>query len=483
MKNLNLLMFIILGLAFTLTSCGDDNDPAPTSNVTPTVFQQATDLQDNPAIRISDFGAGVGTRTFDKDTVYILSGFVFVNEGQTLTIEPGTVIKGEPGSGVAASALIVAKGATIIANGTAAAPIIMTAFADDVDVVDGSDNVTATSRGLWGGLIVLGDAPINHANSETNIEGIPTTETRALYGGSNVAHNGGSLKYISLRHGATNIGAGNEINGLTMGGVGNATIFSYIETFAFDDDGFEWFGGTANSDHLASIYNQDDSFDWDFGWRGENQFWVSYQEPGFTGSDRGFESDGAHSGNLTAAVFSKPQIYNATVIGQGNTGNNDNCLFFTEGSGVLLHNSIVMNFARGINLTEDGAEGNTSRNRLTSGDAVFKNNIFFNIGANATTIAYVASPDGGTTAYTAFETHLTDNDNEVGNPGVGSVAVNNFNPLLNAGSLGTTKTRSALPSASVNGFTYTTANYIGAFGTSGNWLTGWTAADAYGILD
>ncbi len=452
---------------FTITdSDGQTSNLAITTNVTQQV------------VRVRDInGNGTGTTTWTKDKIYVLEGFVYVNAGQTLTINPGTVVKGSPGQAENASALIVAKGGKINAQGTAAEPIIFTAEADDLSRIN---DLPINARALWGGLIILGDAPINHANTQTLIEGIPSTENRGVYGGSNVNDNSGILKYVSLRHGATNIGAGNEINGLTMGGVGNGTQISFIEVWGFDDDGFEWFGGTVNTSYLASLYNQDDSFDWDFGWRGQNQFWVSYQEPNFAASDRGFESDGAHSGNLSAAVFSQPQIYNLTLIGQGTGGNNANAMFMTEGTGGFIHNSIVMNFSRGINLTTVGAAGNNSRDRLANGDLVFKNNIFHNIGTN-TTLEYVASGDG-VTPFSPLVSHLQANANIVGNPGLNSIASGNFNPLPAAGGLAFTHSRSAIPSSSVDGFTYQNVNFIGAFGST-NWMLGnWTAAEAYGIL-
>ncbi|HYG40225.1 MAG TPA: hypothetical protein VD908_16465 [Cytophagales bacterium] len=419
---------------------------------------------------------GTGTRTFYKDTVYRLNGFIFVNDGQTLTIEAGTIIKGEPGQGTAASALIVARGGKIMAEGTAEAPIIFTALEDDIQPGQKKGTTLAANRrGLWGGLILLGKAPINHASAEVSIEGIPSTETRGIYGGTDPADNSGVLKYISIRHGGTNIGAGNEINGLTMGGVGSGTSISYIEVFGNDDDGFEWFGGNANTSYLASVYNQDDSYDWDFGWRGQNQFWVAYQEPGFEGSGSGFESDGAHSGNYTAAVFSKPQIFNLTSIGQENGGTTSNrAMFFTEGSGGLINNSIVMNFASGVELTDVGATGMNSRDRLASGDLAFKNNIFFKIGDNS-----MATVSHG---LAALETHLTANANVLGDPQLAAASgTAKINLLPVADGAAFTTPRAALPAAD-NGFTYETADFIGAFGTN-NWMKGWTAADAYGLLD
>lgn len=419
---------------------------------------------------------GVGTVTWSKDTIYILNGFIFVNDQQTLTIEAGTIIKGQPGQGTGASALIVSRGGRIMAEGTAEAPIIFSALEDDIQPGQKKGtNLEATRRGLWGGLIILGKAPINHSSGEVAIEGIPSTEPRGIYGGTDATDNSGVLKYISIRHGGTNIGAGNEINGLTMGGVGSGTSISFIEVFGNDDDGFEWFGGNANTKYLASVYNQDDAFDWDQGWRGQNQFWVAYQEPGFEKSDRGFESDGADKSNYTAAVFSKPQIFNMTLIGQENGGTTANrAMFFTEGSGGLINNSIVMNFASGIEVTDVGATGMNSRDRLAVGDLSFKNNFFFKIGDNS-----IATISNGLADLGA---HLTANGNVLGDPQITAASgAGKINLLPVTGGAAFTTPRAAIP-ATVDGFSYETADFIGAFGVN-NWMKGWTAADAYGLLD
>lgn len=440
-------------------------------------------------IEVNGSAEGVGTTTWLARNTYVLNGKVYVNAGQTLTIEAGTVIKGQTGQAESASALIVARGGRIIANGTASNPIIFTALADDVTR---TDDLPKNQRGLWGGVIILGNAYINHANGQTNIEGITASESdpRSLYGvgadpgagGKNWsednAHDAGELSYISIRHGGTNIGAGNEINGLTMGGVGSGTKIHHIEVYGNDDDGFEWFGGTANSSYLASVYNQDDSFDWDFGWRGQNQFWVAVQEQGFDLSNRGFESDGAHSGNLNAGIFSRPQIFNMTLIGSTAAGTanttDHNAMFFTENSGGLIHNSIIMGFGQGVNITADGGTNGNSRDRLAAGDLAFKNNIWTNVADNTTA--------GIANNLTELQTYLEDgaNGNEISDaPGI-SVTTTQFTLVPSAGSLALTKSRSAVPSMQ-NGFTYETADFIGAFGTT-NWMKGWTATDAYGFL-
>lgn len=467
-----------------------DNQGKEATSLSPTVVTVAE--EPSQIIELTESASGVGTTTWLARNTYVLNGKIFVNDGQTLTIEAGTVIKGQTGQAENASALIVARGGKIIANGTSTNPIIFTALADDITR---TDDLPKNQRGLWGGVIILGNAYINHANGQTTIEGIPATATeyRSQYGvgteavtgkvwARDDAHNAGEFSYVSIRHGGTNIGAGNEINGLTMGGVGSGTKIHHVEVYGNDDDGFEWFGGTNNTSYLASVFNQDDAFDWDFGWRAENQFWLAVQEQGFDASNRGFESDGAHSGNLNAATFSKPQIYNLTLIGSTAAGTpnttDHNAFFFTENSGALIHNSIIMGFGQGINITDVGGTNGNSRDRLAAGDLAFKNNIWTSVADGN-----IGGATGISNGLAALETYLNDvaNGNEVSaTPGI-SIAASSFNLVPTAGSLALTKSRSVIPAGEVNAFTYSAANHIGAFGTN-NWLKGWTAVDAYGYL-
>jgi hypothetical protein len=175
------ILFVASGLF--MTACNDDTttDDEPVVD-TKTEFTTVEVKDDDGNVvetitTIVDRGEGTGTMTFTKDKTWVISGLVFVNEGQTLTIEPGTVIKGKSGQGENASALVIARGAKIMAEGTAADPIIFTAEADKLD-----GNLPPTARGLWGGIIVLGNAGLNSAPGETAIEGIPTSEnSRSLW--------------------------------------------------------------------------------------------------------------------------------------------------------------------------------------------------------------------------------------------------------------------------------------------------------------
>lgn len=212
--------------------------------------------------------------TWTSDNVYELAGRITVTNGVSLTIEPGTIIKGQAGTGANATSLLVARGGKIIAEGTSQLPIIFTSVADEISpeqVKQGnftSPNLDPTSQGLWGGVIILGYAPISASANEIQIEGIPTTDQNGLYGGNNPADNSGILKYVSIRHGGANIGNGNEINGLTLGGVGNGTTIENIEIVGNQDDGVEFFGGTVNLTNLIVWFSGDDAIDTDQSWGG-----------------------------------------------------------------------------------------------------------------------------------------------------------------------------------------------------------------------
>ncbi|WP_268122940.1 hypothetical protein [Roseivirga pacifica] len=215
------------------------------------------------------------------DNIYVLDTRVTVEEGATLEIEPGTVIKGNTGQQAAATALLVARGAMIDAEGTPELPIIFTTIEDPIDPSDiaagtyFSSEMSPENAGRWGGVIILGKAPITAKNTsdvedlaELQIEGIPSSDPNGLYGGNEPTDNSGTLSYVSIRHGGTNIGAGNEINGLTLGGVGSGTTINNIEVVANADDGIEFFGGDVSVENVVIWNSYDDSMDTDQDWNG-----------------------------------------------------------------------------------------------------------------------------------------------------------------------------------------------------------------------
>ncbi len=237
-------------------------------------------------------GAITSNQTWTADKIYELSGKVVVENGVTLTIEPGTIIKGRTGTGTLASALIIAQGGKINAVGTASQPIIFTSVLDNIQVGQFSGtNLDETDNGKWGGVIILGYAPISAQNGDvlSQIEGIPVTDAFGAFGGSNPTDNSGILSYVSIRHGGALIGAGNEINGLTLGGVGSGTTISNIEVVGNLDDGIEFFGGTVNVSNVIVGHQGDDGLDIDMNYAGTIDNFIVVN--GFL-SDEALEIDG-----------------------------------------------------------------------------------------------------------------------------------------------------------------------------------------------
>lgn len=243
----------------------------------------------------NDITSDMTLRAVDNN---LIRGFVYVTEGVTLTIEPGTVIKGEKAT---EGSLIVEPGGKIIAEGTAEKPIVFTS-----DQPAGS-----RAYGDWGGLVLCGNAPVN-AITRPQVEGGP----RTLYGGDNPEDNSGIVKYVRIEFAGYPLEPNKEINGLTLGGVGRGTTLEYIQVSFCGDDSFEWFGGTVNAKHLIAYKGWDDEFDTDYGYNGKLQFLLGVRDPKHadTSKSNGFESDNDANGSgnepLTNPIFS-----NVTLIG------------------------------------------------------------------------------------------------------------------------------------------------------------------------
>lgn len=256
--------------------------------------------------------------TWESECIYVLNNKVVVPDGVTLTIEPGTIIKGTSGTGSLASALVVARGGKVLANGSASQPIVFTSTADNITVGESNGtNLDQNDRGLWGGLIVLGYAPSSFAGDvdALQIEGIPAEDTWGLYGGNNPNDNSGVYKYVSIRHGGALIGEGNEINGLTLGGVGAGTEIDNIEVVGNVDDGIEFFGGTVDASNLLVWAQGDDAIDIDQAYSGTIDNVVVHLGDI---SDHAFEIDGPE-GSLNGSFT----LQNASIFGNGITENGE----------------------------------------------------------------------------------------------------------------------------------------------------------------
>lgn len=441
--------------------------------------------------------ANIGAMNYwSKDTVYNISGLVFVEDGEILMIEPGTIIKGNPGTGTNSTALVVARGGRIYAEGTETEPIVFTSISDDVDNPVDIPLDTVNGVGLWGGVILLGNARINTTTGVGQIEGIDPSETRGSYGGSDDNDNSGVLKYVSIRHGGTEIGAANEINGLTMGAIGRGTTISHIEVFYNYDDGYEWFGGTVNCDHLIAAYCGDDAFDYDEGFRGTGQFWFSVQ--GETKGDRGGEHDGGTT-PVDGMPFALPLISNVTYTGSGPFGT-QRCFEIRDNAGSAYMNSIFYQHGSyGIKVEASGGEPTDSQARLAEGNIFFKNNIWYDFG-NGNTPAAITNNDA------AVEAALFTSGNDIAeDPGISSIA-RTPNGTLDPrpqglgstswsgwidpnGAGGFTPVTPAAPYASaidVNYADFEVVDYPGAFDPTisikDSWAAGWAVIDCGGYL-
>ncbi len=298
--------------------------------------------------------------TWETGKIYVLEGRIAVLDGVTLTIEPGVVVKGREGTGSNATCLLVARGGKLKAEGTASAPIIFTTIADQILPGEiASPNLDPTVPGLWGGLIVLGKAPISASTNEMQIEGIPVSDLNGRYGGTDPLDDSGIIKYISIRHGGANIGEGNEINGLTLGGVGSGTIIENVEVVANDDDGIEWFGGTVNVKNALVWNSYDDAIDTDQSWAGTLDNFIVICG---SGTDHALEIDGPEGAMLAAHTVKNGSVKGSPVAELGDfrdgaRGSFENIYFFnfpdpstSNGRGDLTLSGAVTqsNFAAGI---------------------------------------------------------------------------------------------------------------------------------------
>ena len=338
MKTMKLLAYLFIGGLFTACSGGGDDEPTP---IVPTTYS----------------GEITEDVTWTKNNVYTLEGRVMVPDGVTLTIEAGTVIKGAAGTGADASCLIVARGGKINANGTASEPIVFTSVADDI--TDGTSGfgsgLGVSDQGLWGGVLILGNADISADANPLQIEGIPVSETNGLYGGGNTSNNSdnsGTFRYVQIRHGGSEIGEGNEINGLTLGGVGSGTTISHVEIIANLDDGLECFGGSVDVSNVLVWGQGDDAFDVDQSYSGtiDNFFGI------LVDGDQALEIDGWEG--TMQADFS---LTNGTIIGA--PGDKNNCGKFKSNASGSVSNMLYTNMKDGATLTVDaGATGVTFSN-------------------------------------------------------------------------------------------------------------------------
>ena len=279
--------------------------------------------------------------TLDATQTYIITGVVTVEDGASLTIPAGTLLKGS--TQVQPSALMVRTGGQIFSNGTESEPVVFTSDAP----------VGERQRGDWGGVVINGRSICNFPADECVGEG-----ASGPYGGSQLDDDSGSMTYTRIEFAGYEVSFGNELNALTLNGVGSGTTLEYLQTHYGSDDGFEWFGGTVDLKYAIATGISDDSFDYSTGWQGRGQFWIAQQDP--DDADNGFEVDG-NEDNFDATPWTDPTIYNVTLVGKGpngaggTAGESVDGLRLRRGTGGDIFNAIVIGFG-GSGVDVDNAE-------------------------------------------------------------------------------------------------------------------------------
>ncbi len=484
-----------------------------------------TPVSSRPTVLLSTLatngGAGDGELIannviLDCSKTWILDKKIYVAPGKTLTILPGTVIKGREyvGQPANATALCVEVGGKILASGSEDCQIVFTAEADNLD-----GTYPISNQGKWGGVLVAGKATNNLtlaangpftagsgngklcvADGLGTFEGFASSNTKDQFGvnltGGGVFDdddNSGILKYVSIRHAGAILTVGGEINGLTLGSVGRGTTIENIEIISCADDGIEFFGGTVNVKYCSMLFGNDDNFDWDDGWKGKSQFLFILQNQAGQGSpdnDNGFECD-ADDQKSNLLPRSHPVIYNATIIGNGKTTlTSDNSALaginakeLTEGE---IYNSVIANFKSGFNMTKAlGTRTGTSEayhnwsvaNGNGSQSLKVKCNTFVG-NVDALTVDKLAA-----NVLAADNTQFTTTDlNNV----VATIPGFDYGLIINGTTNVTTHQVDAVPNPAlsttgcpatpVDGF-FVPAAYRGAFASTGqNWLSNWTYA-------
>lgn len=359
MKKVISIFASLLFASSALVSCSNDDDNGGGNN-----NNQFEELTGN-----------LETKTLTKNKKYLIKGQVFVRDGKTLTIEPGTVIFGDKAT---KGTLIIDRGGKIMAEGTLNEPIVFTSVLP----------AGSRDRGDWGGLVILGRAKTNQTNPE--IEGITPA---VVFGGDNDADNSGVLKYVRVEFAGIELTPNNETNSITMGGVGSGTVMEYCQVSYGGDDGFEWFGGSNNGKYLISLGMWDDDFDVDFGYSGNNQFGLAVRYASFAdqSGSNGFECDNGPNDNettlLTTGTFS-----NFTVIGprwtnnQSVSANYQHAMDLRRRVAVSIGNSVFCGFPRGIRMNQESVVNN-----YVAGTGVLTNNILV---APTTTFAFGSGVNG-----------------------------------------------------------------------------------------
>lgn len=331
--------------------------------------------------------------------VVLLQNKVYVTNGSTLTILPGTILRGDLQT---QGSLIITKGSKIIAEGTEDNPIVFTS----------NESIGDRSEGDWGGLVILGKAINNQPGGVANIEGLVATQNTE-YGGSDDNDNSGILKYVRVEFAGIALEPNKEINGITFGSVGRQTLVDYVQVSFSGDDSFEWFGGSVNCKHLISYKGVDDDFDTDFGFRGNIQFGLSIRSESLSdapGDSNCFESDNDAQGSSntpqTAPVFS-----NFTIIGPKVNGITlplgekfEKAFRLRRNTSTSVFNSIILGWEKGLSI-----EGLPVESNVSSASLQFSKNELVEIESDLVT----ATPQFYSTFFTQLGNDTTKTINQI----------------------------------------------------------------------
>lgn len=353
MRTTNYFLLSLAIVAMLFASCEADDTAEIVINNTDNSVDNSVTNNDNSGGDDGDDNAPIvldGEQ--DEDLIletgrnYILAGGLIMNAGTTLTIQPGVTVRANTGPGVY---IAIAQGATINANGSASQPIVLTS------------NSSTQSAGDWGGLIILGRAPIN------SVEGGDATSTSEIgqlpYGGSMVNDDSGIIRYVRVEFGGGAVDGQSENNGFSFYGVGAGTTVEYIQAFIGADDGVEFFGGTVNCRFVAVSGSQDDSVDWTEGYSGS--LTDVYIEHGVA-HDKGIEADGFNTdigNNSNPTFFSAPNVTNLTIVGRGSATENE-AIRLRAGTQGIFTNVLLQGFEEGFDIDGDMGDAPTGQGVL-----------------------------------------------------------------------------------------------------------------------
>ena len=488
---------LALVLPLTFAACSDDSEPSQTDERHWST-NGGLKAADNLLFEGNVIGNGdqefvfTGRQTLPRGT-YTLKGWVYVAEGAELTIEPGTVIRGDKQT---KASLIVERGGKLIAQGTATAPIVFTS----------GEAKGQRKPGDWGGLIICGRAP--HNAGEAQIEGGPRTK----HGGQDAADNSGVLSYVRVEFAGYPFETDKEINGITFGSVGSATKVDHVQVSYSNDDSFEWFGGTVDAKYLIAYKGWDDDFDTDNGYCGHVQYGLAVRDGRIADKSQsnGFESDNDASGS-TASPFTTATFSNMTFIGPRQTEGFLNTTDFINGGDYFPSNGsglgrfqAAMHIRRGsrlncinslaigwpIGLILDGEKGNTQSQaaagvltlqnlwfadvELTGSDAnkLYEDVLVTGYDANKKPIKDATKCSFSTSFFQSQKGNRVATLAELALTGKGSQTGLLFNYLPATGS-------PLLTAASFDGAYnfFDAVPYIGAFAPGNDWAKGWTNFD------